>query len=147
MTGHDFSTSSPRFGSLAHPRLGVAVAVETYGFAGLDVVLQHIEDGAYLVIAGSNLGIHTLPETGEGFGHSGVECYHGRGTVDAAARSAELKAVAREGKGRRAVAVGIVDDEVGNLRNVNLHAFLVFYLRLLTSFYLVEQFGQLGVEE
>ena len=67
----------PTFGSLAHPRLGVAVAVETYGLAGLDVVLQHIEDGAYLVIAGSNLGIHTLPETGEGFGHSGVECYHG----------------------------------------------------------------------
>ncbi len=65
-----------------------------------------------------NLLVDTLLEVLQGFGHRGVEGDHGRGAVGRRARGAELEAVAGEGKGRRAVAVGIVDDEVGNLRDV-----------------------------
>ena len=64
--------------------------------------------------------IHALLETGKGFCHRCVEGNHGRGAVDAGTRCTELEAVAGEGKGRRAVTVGIINDEVGNLWDVNL---------------------------
>ena len=97
-----------------------------------------------------NLLIYTTLERLQGVSHSGVERYHGRGAVDAAARGTELEAVTRKGKRRRAVAVGIVDNEVGNLRNVNGHTLLALQRQQLAGvglFYVVEQFRQLRAEE
>ena len=54
-------------------------------------------------------GIHALFEAGEGFGNRAVQRDHRAGTVGLAAYGTELEAIASEGKGARAVAVGVVD--------------------------------------
>ena len=125
----DIETATGGFGN---PGFAVAVAVETDGTAGADVVAQNVEDGVVLgCVAGAagKLGLHgilgdtgidALLERGEGLGHSCVEGYHGAGTVDTGARGTELEAVAGEGEGAGAVAVGIIDNEVGNLGDVYL---------------------------
>ena len=117
--------------SLLHPLVAVSVAVEAYGLAGLDVVAQHVDDGVVLgrVVGAEGVfgtyGIlgHALVDTTlercECLGHSGIKGYHRRSAVDAGAGSAELEAVAGECKGRGAVAVGIVDDNVGYLWDVD----------------------------
>ena len=96
--------SSRSTSMMAWKRAGVARALSVFGHLG---VFGH-------------LLVNTHLEVGQGLGHGGVEGNHGAGAVGAGARRTELEAVASEGEGRRAVAVGIVDDEVGNLWNVNL---------------------------
>ena len=63
--------------SLLHPLVRVSVAVEADGLAGLDIVLQHFQDGTHLVLAGSYLLVHALLERRQGFGHGCVQGYHG----------------------------------------------------------------------
>ena len=92
------------------------------GSAGADVVAQGVEEGFFGALAGGKEGIDAHLEVGERFGHGGVEHYEGAGAVGRRADGAKLEAVAGEGEGGGAVAVGIVDEEFGNLRNVELHA-------------------------
>ena len=56
-----------------------------------------------------------------------IERYHSAGTVGLATHGTELEAVAREGERRRAVAVGVVDEQFGNLRDVEFHSLLAIH--------------------
>ena len=67
-----------------------------------------------------NAGVDALLEVDEGFGYCTVEGYHRAGTVGLATHGTELEAVAGEGEGRSAVAVGVVNQQFGNLRDVHL---------------------------
>ena len=94
--------------------------------------------------------VDTLLERDEGFGHSRVEGYHGRGAVGLGAYGAELEAVAGEGEGRGAVAVGIVDEELGNLGNVHFQSLLAGHgqdVGHIGMLYMVEQLAHLLSEE
>ena len=109
-------------GGFGLPLFAVAVAVEMDGAAGADVVAQGVEEGFFGALAGGYEGIDAHLEVGERFGHGGVEHNEGAGAVGRRADGAKLEAVAGEGEGRGAVAVGVVDEEFGNLGNVELHA-------------------------
>ena len=63
--------------SLLDPLVAIAVAVEADRLARPDVVLQHFQNGRHLGDAVVHLGIDTLLERVQHFGHSGIECYHG----------------------------------------------------------------------
>ena len=63
-------------------------------------------------------------EVGELLGHGRVERNHGAGTVGFGTYGAEFESVTGEGKGRRTVAVGVVYEQFGYLRYVELHAVL-----------------------
>ena len=82
--------------------------------------------------------------------HGGVQRNHGAGAVGRRAWRTEFEAVTSEGEGRGAVAVGVVDDEIGDLRDVNFKALLslereqVVGVRRLD---VVEQFSELRAEE
>ena len=56
--------------------------------------------------------------------HSRVKCNHGRCTVCRRTWSTELEAITRKGKWRCAVTVGIIDNQIRNLWNIDLHALL-----------------------
>ena len=78
---------------LAHPFLGVAVAVEADGLAGPDVFAEHVDDGVELGGVAGAFGVlglagivgdaltDALLEGDEGLGHRGVEGNHRRGAV------------------------------------------------------------------
>ena len=137
-------------GSLLDPSLAVAIAVEADRLAGAYILTENVDDGRYLVVALGYLGIDPRLEVEERFGHRRVERNHCRGTVGRRARCTELEAITRKGEGRRAVAVGIVDDEVGDLRDVDLHTPLAFQIEeviLVGEFDMVEEFGELFAEE
>ena len=137
-------------GCLDDPFVAIAIAIETHGLAGLDVIAEHIEDGGDLVLAFGNLGIDALLEFLQGFGHCRVEGDHGRGAVGGGARCTELETVAGEGKGRRAVAVGIVDDEIRDLGDVDLHALFAFQVKqvfFVAVLNMVEELCELLAEE
>ena len=108
--------------SLFHPFLAVSVSIETNRLAGLYVLAKYVDDCANLALAICHKSVNTLSEADESLCHCGIEGYHSRGAVGLAAYGAELEPVASEGKRGGAVAVGVVDDEVGNLRNVNFHS-------------------------
>ena len=140
----------PPTGRLLDPSLAVAIAVEADRLAGADILTEDVDDGRYLVVALGYLSIDPRLEVEERFGHRRVERNHRRGTVGRRARCTELKAITRKGERRGAVAVGIVDDEVGDLRDVNLHAPFAFQIKeviLVGEFDMVEEFGELFAEE
>ena len=94
--------------------------------------------------------LHCLVETVELVSDSGVERYHSRGAVGRRAYGAEFKAVAGEGEGRRAVAVGVVDEDFGNLRHAQRHGVLRREVgQLIVSGFLqhVEHVSQLAARE
>ena len=144
---------------LDDPLVAVAVAVEADGLAGLDVVAQHVDDGVELgavLSAGKlllklgNLGVDTLLEVNESLSHGTVQGNHGTGAVSLRTHGAELEAVACKGEGRRAVAVGIVDEQFGNLRDVHLQSLLASHSEDIVHVGLldvVEQFAHLLAEE
>ena len=132
------------------PFLAVPVPVEVDGAAGLDVVTQDAEDGFGLFFAAGDEGVHAFLETGECFGHCGVEHEHGACAVGRRPSRAELKAVSGESKGRRAVTVGVVDSQFGDLRDVQIHVVLRAELEehlVAAVFNLVEQPRQFRAEE
>ena len=105
-------------GCFFHPLVAIAVTVEADGLAGPDVLTQNFEDGVEGRTVASAFesflqlwyaGINAFLEFNQCFCHRTVQGYHSRGTVGFAADGTELEAVAREGKGRCAVAVGVVD--------------------------------------
>ena len=109
-------------GGFGLPLFAVAVAVEMDGTAGANVVAQHGEQRFVGGFALGDEGIDAHLEVGEGFGHGGVEHDEGAGAVGRRTGGAELEAIAGEGEGRGAVAVGVVDEQLGNLRDVELNA-------------------------
>ena len=137
-------------GGLFDPFVAVAVAVEVDGLAGLDVLAHDVDDGTCLVLTVGNERIDALLEVVEGLGDGGVQGYHGAGAVAFGAGCAEFKAVAGEGEGRRAVAVGVVDEQFGNLGDVEFHFLLVGHVEevvLVGPFDVVEQLADLLAEE
>ena len=70
-------------GSLLNPLVGISVAIEVDGRAGLDVVANHAEDGGKLILALGNELVHTGLEVVECLGHSGIEHDLGAGAVGA----------------------------------------------------------------
>ena len=97
-----------------------------------------------------NSRVHTFFELHECFSHGRVERNHRAGTVGFAADGAELETVARECKWRGSVAIGVVNEQFRDFRNVHfqsllaLHGEQVFLVRLLD---VVEQFGKLLAKE
>ena len=106
--------------------------------------------GCWLLAVCLNLFIDTLLERGEGFSHRCIEGYHGRCTVDAGTWCTELETITSEGKGRGAVTVGIVNNQIGNLGNVDSHTLFALEVEELVGVRLldmVEQFGELSAQE
>ena len=91
------------------------------GLARLDVLAEHLDDGSRLVFSLGNQFVNSAFEVDQGFSHGTVQGYHCAGTVGLRAHGAEFKSVTREGKRTCSVAVGIVDEQFRNLRNVQLH--------------------------
>ena len=96
-----------------------------------------------------NTGIHTLLEVDEGLGNSTVQCNHCTGTVGLRTYGTELKAVACEGEGRGAVAVGIVNEQFRNLWDVHLQTLLASHGQevFVSCLNVVEQFADLLAQE
>ena len=97
-----------------------------------------------------NVGIHTFLEVNESFSDSTVQGNHRTGAVGLRADSTELEAIAGEGEGRRAVTVGIINQQFWNLRNVHLHSLLAVHAEnvLFVGFLnMVEQLCELFAEE
>ena len=118
---------------------------------GANVFAQDVEDGTELAFAFFvDECVHAFLEVGECFGHGRVEGDECAGAVGAGADRAKLKAVAREGKGRGAVAVGVVNHQFGNLGNVQTHAVLAFQREefvLGRVGHALEEFAELAAEE
>ena len=132
------------------PLVAVAVAVEADGTTDLDVFPDDVDDGTRPVFTAGDERIHAPLEVGESFGHSRVEHDERTGTVGLRAHGTKLEAVAREGERRRAVAVGVVNHQFGNLRNVEFHTFLSGHgeeFVLVSLLDVVEQVGELLAQE
>ena len=96
-------------------------------------------------------GINRLTEVDKGLGNSGVEYNHCIGAVVRRAYCTEFETVTGKGKRRGAVAVGIVDEQLWNLRHLKyLLTRLAGNLEELLArriFQCIEQFGQLFSQE
>ena len=67
--------------------------------------------------AGLDLGVHRLVELGQFVGDGRIEHDHRFGAVVRGAHGPELETVAGEGEGRGTVAVGVVHQEGGDVRD------------------------------
>ena len=92
--------------------------------AELNVLAYNVEYCAYLVLALLDESVNTLLEILQSLSHSSVQHDHSRSTVGFRAYSTEFEAVAGECERRCTVAVGIVDEQFRNLRNVELQSLL-----------------------
>jgi len=132
------------------PFLAVAVAVEADGLALPDVFADDLYEGGHLLFTACHQRVDLLLEELQLLGDGGVEGNHRAGAVRFRPHGTELEAVAGEGEGRGAVAVGVVDEQLGDLRDVELHAVLArerhqFVGRALL--HVVEHAAQLGAQE
>ena len=84
--------------------------------------------------------INAFLEVGQCFSHGTVQRYHSRCTVSLAAYGTELESVTCKSEWRRAVTVGIVDEQLRNLRDIQLVVPLTLHAQRLTSLNVVEQF-------
>ena len=94
--------------------------------------------------------VDAVLEVDECLGNGRVEGYHRAGAVGLGAYGAELEAVTREGERACAVAVGVVDEQLGYLGYVELHALLACHVAqrvVVALLYVVEQVAQLCAEE
>ena len=83
----------------------------------MDHLLEHLVDRLLLLRARLDLGIHGPAELRQLVGHRRIEHDHRLGAVVRRTDGAELEPVAREGEGRRAVAVRIVQQQRRDMRN------------------------------
>ncbi len=90
------SRSRVRVVCLFHPFVGVAVALEVYGFAVFRVLAHDVENRAYLVLALLDECIYALLEVGKSLGNGGVEHNHCACAVGFGTYGAELETVAGE---------------------------------------------------
>ena len=112
-----FGVQPAAFG-LFYPFFRIAIAVEHDGAAGPYVIAQHAHDGAFKVNTLLHKCVDTLFKAIESLGNGSVQHDESRRTVGLRAKGAKLKAVSCKGKGRSAVAVGVVDKQLGNLVDV-----------------------------
>ena len=137
-------------GSLNHPLVAIAVTVEMNGFDGADILADDIDDGACLILSFGNECIHAFLEIHQGLSHGSIQGNHRTGAVGLGTYGTELKSVTSEGEGRSAVTVGIVDEQLRNLRNIEFHLLLtchheqVVFIRL---FNMLQQLTDLLAEE
>ena len=97
-----------------------------------------------------NTSIHTLLEVNQSLSNGTIQGNHGAGTVGLRTYGTELKAVAGEGEWRGTVTVGIIDEQLRNLRNIHLHALLASHCQevvLVGLLDVVEQLRELFAEE
>ena len=114
---------SPALG-LFLPLFAIAVAVETDGLAGLDILAYHLQDSLVLLHAVSDEGIYAVLEACQGLGHGRVDDYHGSGAVGRRTHGTILKPVARESEGAGAVTVGVIYQQLRYLGDVHLQSLL-----------------------
>ena len=94
------------------------------GLAGLDVLADDLDDSLHGVHSAFDELIHASLEVGERLSDCGVEHDHGCRTVGLGSYGAELEPVAGEGEGRGAVAVGIVEEQLRYLGDVEAEGLL-----------------------
>ena len=112
---------------LLHPCLVIAVAVEDDAHVRAQRLADQGVYGSGHILGGLQLVGHLH----QGIGDGGVEDDVGAGDGLRTAQAAELELVAREGKGRGAVAVGGVAGEAGQDMHAQLH--LVALVRLVLA--------------
>ena len=118
--------------------------------AVLDVITNHLDDGAYLVKTVGNESVHTSLEALESLSHGSIEDNHGAGAVCLRTYGTELEAVTGECERRSTVAVSIVDEQLRNLRYVELHALLASHVEefvLVRGLDVLENLRELMAEE
>ena len=128
------------------PLVAVAIAVEADGLAGLDILAHYVDDGGSLVLACLDECINSCLEVLQRLGYSCIQHDERRCTVGLAAYGTELESVAGEGEWGSTVAVGIVDHQLRNLRNIELHTLLACQGKefFLVGFLdMIEQVGEL----
>ena len=103
-----------------------------------------------LLLSLSNTCIDTLLERGKGLGNCTVQGNHGRSAVGLTTYGTELEPVAREGKGAGTVAVGVIDEQFGNLGDIHLQALLSIHSEQIVAIGfldMVEQLAHLTTQE
>src|SRR6185312_705688 len=96
------------------PFIAVAVAFEQYFLAFHDVFADHVHDRDFLLIAFLDQGIDVLLEAFQGFGEDSVEDDHRVRAIGAGTYRPELELITGEREGRSPVAVGVVQQELGD---------------------------------
>ena len=97
-----------------------------------------------------NTCINLLLEFYQSFGNGAVQSNHGAGAVGLRTYSTELKAVTCEGEGAGTVTVGIINEQLRNLRNIHLHALFAGkgeYVILIGFLDVIQQFAHLLAQE
>ena len=103
------------------PFLGIAVAVEDDALVVAQGALDVVDGGRLELLAG--LAFHLIGEFLQRLGHGRVQRHVHIRQVLGTAGHTELELVAREGKGARAVAVGVVLDEVRQHVHAEIHGY------------------------
>ena len=91
------------------------------GLADLEISADDVENGRHFVFTLLDEGVYVALEVSQLLGQGCVEGYHGTGTVGFRTDGTELEAVASKGERTGEVAVGVVDEQLGNLWNIQLH--------------------------
>ena len=131
------------------PFVRIAVAFEQHVFGSLDVFAHHVHNRHFLLFALVNQRIGLFLELNQRVGHNRVQHRHGVGAIGGTTHGTELKLVAREGKRRGAVAVGVVQQNRRNLVNAELHVHIVALVELDIAAFLqfIEHAGHLRTDE
>ena len=146
-TCHAIQSSLRCFG---FPLIAVTISVEVDRLTGFNIVANNFYNCTCLVFTLFNQRINTLLEACQSFCHSCIQHDERRGTVGFRPYCAQFKAIAGKGKWRRTVAVGVVDEQLWNFRNVELHALFPLHgeqVFLVGFLYMFKQVGQLFSKE
>ena len=92
--------------------------------AGLDVFLDNREDCCELLLTLGDESVDTCLEVGESLSDSCVQDNLGAGAVSLRTDGTELETVSGEGEWRCTVTVGVITENVRNLRNIDFNTFL-----------------------
>ena len=102
-----------------------------------------------LLLKLGDTSINTLLELNQSLGNGTVQGNHGAGTVSLRTYSTELETVTGEGEWRGAVTIGIIDEQLRNLRNIHLQALLTSHSQevLIGCLNMVKQLANLLTKE
>ena len=104
------------------PFVAVTIAVKMNRFTFLDISTDNFENGRHFRLSFFNQSIHIFLKLHQLVCYGRVQCNHGRCTVCLGTYGTELKTVSGESKRRGTVTVSIVNQQFGNLRNIQLHS-------------------------
>ena len=82
--------------------------------------------------------------------HRRVQCNHGTGTVGFRTYGTEFKAIACKGERRGAVAVSVINQQFGNLRDIQLHSLFASQRNkviICTFFHVIQHLCQLFAQK